>query len=126
MKHLCEIYSIRISDVYSPKDLIKGRCIECGKFYTFVKQLILKENMVYTVGHTELYNDYFERSTYPKKKIGGSVWETQKDAENYLLQSQTKNFSVYGVIADWNIDTVSTPHEWRALSKDSLLVKLCK
>lgn len=86
--------------------------------------------MIYTIGHTESYERYFQeqqpdgpmkkgqRENYP----GGSVWKFYKDA----FKMCPENYSVYGVLADWDNDTESNKHgKFNNLLVDSKLVKLC-
>lgn len=82
--------------------------------------------MIYTVGKTEVYEDYMAKDKNPEKAKGGSVWRTRDDARGYLLESkQDKTFSVYGVEADWEKDTEPTLEgKWRALTRKARLVKL--
>ncbi len=86
--------------------------------------------MLYTIGRTEAYERYFDtlpdlkksgrESDYP----GGSVWRTRTEAETYA--ATLSGYSVYGVIADWDRDTVpSADGSWHDLLVDSLLVRCC-
>lgn len=89
--------------------------------------------MIYTIGKTSLYEKYFEEQDSPQKLgrgidpynnsyyCGGSVWKTREEAQ----ANCPEDYSVYGVIADWEIDTAeSEGNSWRDLLKTSLLVKL--
>jgi hypothetical protein len=63
--------------------------------------------MIYTIGKTELYEQYFKERRTVKKQgrtkdyPGGSVWQTREEAEKCC----SKGYSVYGVEADWERDT---------------------
>jgi len=87
--------------------------------------------MLFTVGHTLSYEQYFDECSglknQPMKKgktsdyPGGSVWLTKKEALAYC----PKDYSVYGVLADWNKDTKPSPEgNWNELLKTSKLIRL--
>jgi len=83
--------------------------------------------MIYTVGHTASYEQYFQEQTTPKKLgrtddyPGGSVWMTKEAAQKHC----NKEYSVYGVIADWHTDTApSHDGDWHDLLVTSVLVKV--
>jgi hypothetical protein len=68
--------------------------------------------MIYTIGHTESYTQYFKEQGTPQKLgrtknyngeyySGGSVWKTKEEAE----KNCPSGYSVYGVLADWEKDT---------------------
>jgi len=93
--------------------------------------------MIYTIGRTELYEITFEESTDqdPPTKIGlkngasvhedykgGVVWKTKKEAEEAAEEKQ-RDYSVYGVLADWNMDVKQIKSKNRLLH-DSKLIKL--
>ena len=82
--------------------------------------------MVYTVGKTEVYEDYIAKDSNPEKAKGGSVWRTKDDARNYLLgTSQDKTFSIYGIEADWEKDTEAVlGSPWRALTRKARIVRI--
>jgi hypothetical protein len=85
--------------------------------------------MIYTIGHTSSYEQYFleqhpegpykkgRDATYP----GGSVWLTFEEAQNNC----PIGYSVYGVEADWEKDTlISSKGIWHDLLKDSKLIRI--
>lgn len=85
--------------------------------------------MIYTLGHKESYERYFEEQDVPKKKgrdqadgyPGGSVWRTRAEAQRHCPE----DFRVYGVLADWETETAATPGiEWNDLLRDAELVRL--
>ena len=83
--------------------------------------------MIFTVGHTENYEQYFvEYIDVPKLGRtdgypGGSVWESKEDAEKHC----PNGFSVYGVMSDWDNDTEpSEEGNWNDLLVDAKLIKL--
>lgn len=84
------------------------------------------KKLIYTVGKTEVYEDYLAKDKHPEKAKGGSVWRTKDDARGYLLKTkQDKTFSVYGIEADWDKDTEPTLEgQWRALTRKAWLIKL--
>jgi hypothetical protein len=84
--------------------------------------------MIYTIGHAESYERYFREQGNPSKLgrekdyDGGSVWKTFEDAKPYA----TEGYSVYGVLANWDTDTVPTEADgdWHDLLVTSPLVRL--
>lgn len=83
--------------------------------------------MIYTIGHKESYEQYFKEYGTPKKKgrtsdyAGGSVFKNMLDAVLYAGDEST----VYGVLADWEKDTVKNPEcPWHDLLIDAPLVNL--
>lgn len=83
--------------------------------------------MIYTLGHTQSYEFYFDEQSTPRKKgrtedyVGGSVWRTKEEAQKRCPE----DYSVYGVIADWDTDTTPSKHgNWHDLLIDALLVRL--
>jgi len=93
--------------------------------------------MIYTIGHTESYERGFQEAPASMIKIGrtkdyqgGIVFKTKEDAVEFLKkrhveiegrQIPSTEFSVYGVLADWNKD-VENGH----LIRDAKLVQLNK
>ena len=90
--------------------------------------------MIYTLGHTDSYEQYFKEQGTPQKKgktsdyEGGTVWQYEKDALKYLEECCPPGFSIYGVEANWNKDTERSKGELDCLSRslkcDAKLVKL--
>jgi len=91
--------------------------------------------MIFTVGHTESYERYFREQIYwdgtgPTKLgrtgdyPGGSVWKTFEEAKSHC----PTNYSVYGVEADWDRDTVLLKDDdsGRSLLVTSPIVRLAK
>lgn len=85
--------------------------------------------MIFTLGHTESYERYFQEQGTPQKMgarpdedyPGGSVWRTRESAERH----RQPDFSVYGVRADWEIETTpSAEGDWHDLLVDADLVRL--
>lgn len=84
--------------------------------------------MIFTVGHEESYERYFEeQENLPRKLgrtedyVGGSVWKTVQEAQKYC----PKDYKVYGVLADWENDTVpSKEGPWHDLLVTSPLVRV--
>ena len=79
--------------------------------------------MIFTVGETETYESYFEEQDQPKKGVGGSVWRTRAEVEEYLASHKPHGFSVYGVQAVWGRDTRETGFSWQELLIASPLVR---
>lgn len=84
--------------------------------------------MIYTIGHKESYERYFEEQGTPRKlgrtnnHSGGSVWKTKEEAQKAC--DINIGFAVYGVIADWDKDTVPTLDPWNELLITSELCKI--
>lgn len=85
--------------------------------------------MIYTIGHEESYNRYFQEQKRPLKAgrngrdnfTGGSVWETEEEARAHCLEG----YQVYGVFARWGEDTVpSKDGNWHDLLISAELVQL--
>lgn len=86
--------------------------------------------MIFTVGHTESYEQGLREEPELKKLGkrddwngrpygGGSVWLTADEAQ----QQCPDGYSVYGVIADWDRDAEQLPNEpFRRLLVDSVIV----
>ena len=86
--------------------------------------------MIYTYGRTNSYELWMKKHPDLQKDIGGSVWETKAEAEDYLQSSgQEDLYSVYGVDADWDADTTEAEQPdatWRELTRPSPLNRLKK
>ena len=82
--------------------------------------------MIYTIGHTESYERYFQEQGTPLKRgrcsgyTGGSVWRTREAAARHC----PPDYSVYGIDADWANDTIETNANWHDLLRDAPIVKL--
>lgn len=86
--------------------------------------------MIYTIGHTESYEEYFKVRPFPMKLgkyddyPGGSVWKTYPEALAQILH-KCDGYSVYGVLADWDTDTEEIPgYCMRNLIRTSPLVRI--
>jgi len=57
---------------------------------------------------------------------GGAVFLTENDAMAFMLANQIEGGrSVYGVLAEWDVDTIQLPNEpYRRLVKSSPIVRL--
>lgn len=96
--------------------------------------------MIYTIGHTDSYEEGFLLYGEEFRKLGripngadgfsyqgGSVFKTIKDAAAYLKANQPilDDYSVYGVLADWDTQTVPNKSGvFHDLLVTSTLVKL--
>lgn len=86
--------------------------------------------MIFTVGHTISYQEYFNNPKYwnngvPQKAKGGSVWKTKDEVLEYLsIGYHGEEFSIYGVLADWEQDTENTGKSWNNLLRDADLIRL--
>lgn len=87
--------------------------------------------MIFTVGVTEQYERYFAKQGVPQKKgrdeeyRGGSVWESLEAAQAVVDCDSTGKFSVYGVLADWDKDTVLSDSGFcHDLLRDADLIRL--
>lgn len=90
--------------------------------------------MIFTIGHTKSYKKYLKEATKdnPAKKMGrrsdypgGSVWETFQDVSFYLFQHELPEFSIFGVLADWKTETISSSEgNWHDLLVDAEIIDL--
>lgn len=106
--------------------------------------------MIYTFGRTKIYNDGIKNSlnddlfrklgardpspTFPNGYPGGAVWRTRDGAQAYVdslpndwspSDWNSDDFSVFGVLADWDGDTAQIEDApWRNLLRDSVVVIL--
>jgi hypothetical protein len=57
---------------------------------------------------------------------GGSVWQAAEDARAFIIRNNLEaSRAVYGVLADWETDTLQVPREpFRRLVKTSQIVRL--
>ncbi len=86
--------------------------------------------LVYAVGFTGHYDRPSESQELGVVKVmGGKVWRTREGAKGYLAETGQIHLAVYGVLANWKLDTkppISTPfhirHRWRELMRDSKIV----
>ncbi|RLG45578.1 MAG: hypothetical protein DRN81_01285 [Thermoproteota archaeon] len=95
----------------------------------FDQQFIADEKIIYTLGKTSEYEMYFEQKERVVKMgrsvnyLGGSVWETFEEAQRARMGN--KDFSVYGVLADWDHGTAASEEgSMRHLLRDSTVIKL--
>ena len=80
--------------------------------------------MLYTVGNKKNYERYFAEVGNPKKAIGGSVWQTFEEASRH---TENGLYKVYGVLADWNKETIpneDSEADWHDLLVDAPLLRL--
>jgi hypothetical protein len=97
--------------------------------------------VIYTIGNTEAYEQYFQEQSNPRKAITGSVWKNWRQAWWYTVISKhfpatdeyeaytafvNNGYSVYGVWADWERDTVNTGSPWNDLIRPADLIKIRK
>ncbi len=86
--------------------------------------------MIYAIGWEPGYSQYLAESPEcdPVMKkgrtadyAGGSVWRTPEEAQQHCKA----DYKVYGVIADWETDTVpSSDGQWHDLLVDAKIVDL--
>lgn len=97
--------------------------------------------MIYTIGKTKAYEQYFREQENPQKGITGSVWENWRQAWWYTVKSQSfpatekhnayrafvnNGYSVYGVVASWKWHTINTGNVWNDLLIPASLIKVRK
>jgi hypothetical protein len=92
--------------------------------------------MIYTVGSKKAYlRDYLKHGRVMKTGrrrgyAGGCAFRTREDAQRHIdeLEYQGyKNYQVFGLLADWDKDTVaSASHWWHDLLVDAEVVVLEK
>lgn len=94
--------------------------------------------MIFTVGNRESYEqglrelgpefkklgkrDHYQGKPY----MGGSVWKTKAEADQYLIDNSPRldGYHVYGVVADWETDTEQVLSEpFRRLLRDAPIVE---
>jgi len=93
--------------------------------------------VIYTLGHKPFYVRGFkvaEISGTPLLKRGrtdtyqgGSVWQARAEVEAHIAANQPRleNYAVYGVEAEWGVDTApNAEHPWHDLLRDAPLVVL--
>lgn len=88
--------------------------------------------MIFTIGHKKSYDaglqnngDKFKKLGQQADYLGGSVWKTKKEVVSYLQNNQPRlaKYDVYGVLADFEKDTIQIPTEpFRKLLKTSQIV----
>lgn len=79
--------------------------------------------MIYTIGWKLGYENYIDTDKNPRKRKGGSVWRTRKEARKYAA----KGYRVYGVDAVWNKDTKVDKNSygaWHELKRNAKLIRL--
>jgi len=92
-------------------------------------------SIIFTIGYREAYQKLFRESREQDKlpvKLGrgggyqgGSVWRTSAEAQKYLDDRYMHDYSVYGVEADWDKDTVPNPYApFNNLIRNATLVEL--
>ncbi len=96
--------------------------------------------MIYTFGRTSAYekalrdNSKIEKCGKTKDHDGGTVWKTLEQAQAFVdslpnkhcPEWYAKDFSVYGVDADWNKDVTHSNMPWSTLKVHSLIIELEK
>lgn len=95
--------------------------------------------MIYTLGYAPIYIERCHegsRKNIPMIKLGryegyegGSVWKTQEEVQAWINKHQPRlsGYAVFGVIADWNLETAPPKRiqmPWRDLLADSEIVLL--
>lgn len=95
--------------------------------------------MIYTLGYAPVYIEKHNEGTKdntPMMKLGrydsyegGSVWKMQKEVQAWIggHQPRLKGYAVFGVKADWNLETAPPKRlqmPWRDLLVDSEIVLL--
>ena len=80
--------------------------------------------MIYTVGREDIYIPLLENYPDTEKDVDGSVWQTLEEVEDYLVAtSQQDRYSIYGVDADWDTDTVVIEGSaYRSLTRKARLI----
>jgi hypothetical protein len=83
--------------------------------------------MIYTIGKTDLYEEYINSDPDAAKGRSGMVWETLDSTKEYMESSSVayRSFGIYMVDADWDSDTEIVDGEsWRVLNKSAKLIKI--
>ena len=94
--------------------------------------------MIYTIGRSELYEITFRQATeeQPPMKLGsktnanvrndyegGTVWKTKRQAQKAAAR-QLEDYTVYGVLADWDEDVEEKENGKGKLTYDARLVEI--
>lgn len=94
--------------------------------------------MIFCIGLTNDYEAYLNMMGESAIKLGrardggdgylgGSVWQTEQDALDFIKANRIPGRSVYGVVADWDSDTTATVGDsFRRLRHNAKLVRLKK
>ena len=84
--------------------------------------------MLYTIGRIDIYESYLDTDCDAAKGKTGSVWETLEEVQCYFNKHPGfRGYRIYGVEADWNLDTEPISGEkWRGLTRSAKLVRLDK
>lgn len=81
--------------------------------------------MIFTIGNKQQYDSLIQERGSIKKGKTGSVWKTDEDAIVHLNRASISGFQIYGVEADWDLDTEEIKGEsWRALNRSADIVVL--
>lgn len=93
-----------------------------------------RQKMIYTLGKIEIYEKYLNDDPSPRKAVGGAAWETLDAVRAYLLDwymtdpSEAGQFAVYGMNAEWGVDTVPDPEmpdqHYGVLNKEARLYRV--
>lgn len=115
-----------------------------GKLLMEVRDELQYKNILYTIGNTFNYEQYFEEQGNPvkvgkaanytydsdnKSYMGGCVWKTSQEAQQKIDKEYTINgkpfYSIYGLLANWEKDTYfNSEQNCQLLLNSSLLIKL--
>jgi hypothetical protein len=87
--------------------------------------------MIYCIGLTVRYEAALAAPAAPVKRggdadyAGGWVWASPADAERFIaMNGLTATHSVYGVLADWQTDTVAVAGKpYHRLMRDAVVVR---
>ena len=83
--------------------------------------------MIFTIGKTDQYEPYIASDKDAAKRKGGTVWKEEGEARQWMRVSEVfKEYSVYGVDADWNMDVEIDPEDngFYRLRGNAKLIKL--
>ena len=89
--------------------------------------------MIFTLGRKLVYETALADKNNPNPMKagksedyeGGEVWKTVVQAQRYAAHKKLNGFAVYGVLADWDKDTVpSKEGSYHCLIKDAEFVRV--
>jgi hypothetical protein len=91
-----------------------------------------QNRMIYCYGLIDKYEaaldngEFFKRGYTNPFRTGGDVFQTYEDAWNVLVErGSTDVRRVYGVLADWETDTIPIPgRTWRHLKQRAQVVRI--
>lgn len=79
---------------------------------------------VTTLGMKRSNEDYPMKSKHPYGFSGAYVFQSRNDAMKFIGENQKDGFGVYGLGAEWNVDTYPSRGYWHYLMVDKPIFEL--